>query len=178
MNSYPPRFANTNFWLIVDTVRIPNALDLVRESSVIQSSMNLFACSELEHLIEQSPLVLNLGPESHVLECLFLQDLDSSAVVYEVSKLCDELTLLQHLQSVFLANIHLTPCILRFYTGKFWQSIFQDLNSEDLKTLLGPANTAIWVSDGELRHMSQDLHDNALPEKPYVLASDIFNSWV
>ena len=170
--------ANFDYWLVVDTIRIPDAMEIVRQTTPIHYSLQLFSGDKLEHLIEHSPLVLNLGADEAALECLSLKYFDSSSVIFELPQQCDELAFLQHLQAVFLANIGQTPSMLRFYTNAFWQPIYQDLISEDVNTLLGPTNAVTWLIEGVLQRLEKPEINNTLPEQSYVLTSDIFNLWV
>ncbi|MGF1911827.1 DUF4123 domain-containing protein [Vibrio kasasachensis] len=171
--------SNNNFWLVVDTVRIPDALDIVRKEISIEQGLRLFAGSDLDYLIDQSPWVLNLGSEPSALQCLSLPDFSSSSVVFELSQYCDETTFLTHLQSVLLANIESHPCLLRFYTSAFWQPIKNQLNEADLNTLLGPTTSVVWRDNAnQQQQIIQREMQKVLPATPYVLTSDIFKSWV
>ncbi|GAB2660107.1 DUF4123 domain-containing protein [Vibrio panuliri] len=178
VNSYQTSSGSLNYWLIIDTVRVPDALEVLSQFAPFQNVFRLFATANLQHLIEHSPLVLNLGTDKAVLECLSFEDFDTSSVVFALDEQCDEEGFLVHLQQLFLAHIDSKPSVLRFYSGSFWQPIYQDLDDDDISTLLGPARAVIWFANSE-RHQLDFLGAiTALPQQPYVLMSDIFNTWV
>ena len=179
MNSLSTLATKSDYWLIVDTVRIPDVMDVLREKASIKRSLRLFAGSDLEHLIEQSPLIINLGQTPDIRQYLSLPGFSSSSVVFELSQECDEKKSLTHWQTLLLANIESHPCLLRFYTPAFWQPIKNELNDADLKTLLGPSTSVIWINEnGQLEQVIQREKQEALPKTPYILTSEIFKSWV
>ncbi|MEK6213356.1 MAG: DUF4123 domain-containing protein, partial [Vibrio fluvialis] len=57
-----------NYWLVVDTIRIPDAISVIANEMKVEQAIVLFAGSDFDYLKDKSPLVLNIGSNSAVLE--------------------------------------------------------------------------------------------------------------
>ncbi|MGT0150346.1 hypothetical protein ACT691_16550 [Vibrio metschnikovii] len=53
---------------MVDTVRIPDAMEVVNQHFTVQYASPLFAGSEFSHLLELSPLLIHIGHDASVRE--------------------------------------------------------------------------------------------------------------
>lgn len=165
-----------NYWLVVDTIRLPDAIEVLKRKFVLERVLPLFANSSFEYALDKSPMVVNLGSErSMALSALSLMGFDSSAVIFEVSDHIQPESLLIHLQSLLLVNINQHSTFLRFYTRVFWDNYASALNDADKNTLLGFASAVDWVSAShQRRSLSRPDGERAMP--PYSLTSSIFTS--
>ncbi|WP_038174620.1 DUF4123 domain-containing protein [Vibrio pacinii] len=168
-----------NYWLVVDTIRIPDAINVLTRNMVVQQAIVLFAGSDFDYLNDQSPLVVNLGSDKAVLDkWLTLPYFDSSSVIFELDASQDGSAFNEHLQSLLQVKIDNKACFLRFYTNAFWNQTASQLNDIDIVTLLGSAQAIHWVNHA---HQRQTLHHSPIkPEQsqPFTLTSPIFKQWV
>ncbi|MDE1222122.1 DUF4123 domain-containing protein [Vibrio aestuarianus] len=168
-----------NYWLVVDTIRIPDAIDVLTRNMAVQQAIVLFAGSDFDYLNDQSPLVVNLGSDKTALDkWLTLPYFDSSSVIFELDASQDGSAFSEHLQSLLQVKIDNKACFLRFYTNVFWNQAASQLNDIDIATLLGSAQAIHWVNHARQR---QTLHHSPIqPEQsqPLTLTSPIFKQWV
>ncbi|WP_186294833.1 DUF4123 domain-containing protein [Vibrio algivorus] len=174
-----------NFWIVVDTVRIPDALKQLKMIAVLETVLPLYAGSDFDYLIEQSPLVINLGSDGTILEKWRTWSLfDSSSVIFTMDAEVDQYQLLDHLQALLTVKIEQTEFLFRFYTNVLWQQVAADLNHEDMATILGPASRLYWVDSSQNVQSFHKVHDKekmqekADETRPYHLTSSIFKQWV
>nr|WP_241739413.1 DUF4123 domain-containing protein [Vibrio parahaemolyticus] len=166
--------AALNYWLVVDTIRIPDAIDVLKANIAIQQALPLYAGSDFDYALEQSPFVVNLGADrAAALSCLSLAGFDSSAVIFEIDASCHVDALMFHLQSLLVVFVDKKRIYLRFYTPPFWETFATALVDNDIRTLLGPAHAIHCISS---THQQQSLSrpdgESAIP--PYTLTSPIF----
>lgn len=168
--------ASLHYWLVVDTIRLPDAIDALKRKYALERVLPLFANSSFEYALDKSPMVVNLGSErAMALSVLSLTGFDSSAVIFEVSDHIQAESLLAHLQALLLVNINQHPTFLRFYTQVFWDKYASALNDADKNTLLGVAKAVYWMSASHQRcSLSRPDGERAVP--PYSLTSSIFTS--
>jgi hypothetical protein len=168
------------YWIVVDAVRLPDAMDALTSASLVVQAWPLFEQSDFEHLIEQSPWVVNIGQDkSQLTSCFTLPGFDSSAVAFELDERHSVEALRHHMHALLLPYIDNKPTFLRFYAPTFWRPISEQLNPKDVVTLLGPASAVFWMSNtGQLNHIQKPENDNTLPQRPYYLHSAILTSWV
>ncbi|MFH0256626.1 DUF4123 domain-containing protein [Vibrio rumoiensis] len=169
-----------NFWIVVDTVRIPDALKQLKTIAVLDTVLPLYAGSNFDYLIDQSPLLINLGSNDSVLDKWSTQLLfDSSSVIFALEQNMDGYVLLNHLQNLLSVKIDQTAFLFRFYVNSIWEQVANELNEQDIHAILGPASGLYWV-DRVLKVQSFHKQDTgqSLPETPYHLTSSIFKQWV
>lgn len=175
-----------NFWIVVDTVRIPDALKQLKAVINLDTVLPLYAGSDFDYLIDQSPLLINLGSNDSVLDkWRSLSLFDSSSVVITLNKNIDAYELLNHLQNLLSVKIEQTAFLFRFYVNHIWEQAENKLNEQDIHTILGPANGLYWVDGSQQVHSfhQQSTYDEenvrkSLLETPYRLTSSIFKQWV
>lgn len=169
----------TNYWLVVDTIRIPDAISVIANEMKVEQAIVLFAGSDFDYLKDKSPLVLNIGSNSAVLEqWLTLPNFDSSSVIFELDSRYDGFEFTDYLQSLLQVKVDSKACFLRFYTNAFWNQTASQLNDIDIATLLGPAQAIHWV---DTAHNKQILHypvQVSEPSQAFNLTSPIFKLWV
>ncbi|EIO4563426.1 DUF4123 domain-containing protein [Vibrio parahaemolyticus] len=176
MNSDTSMNGSLNYWLVVDTIRLPDAIEVLKRQYALEHVLPLFANSSFEYALDKSPMVVNLGTERSIaLSALSLKGFDSSAVIFEVSGHIQAESLLAHLQSLLLVNINQQPTFLRFYTRVFWDKYASALNDADKNTLLGVAKAVDWMSASHQR-CSISRPDGKKVVPPYSLTSSIFIS--
>ncbi|ODS10573.1 DUF4123 domain-containing protein [Vibrio scophthalmi] len=180
MNNEQQAETQLQYWVVVDAVRLPDCITDLKSFGLIHGSWALFGNSEFQHLIEQSPWVVNIGSDkSQLLSCLSLEGFDSSAVVFELEETQSRDALQSHLHALLLPSIFNNPTFIRFYSPTFWRPIVNELTSRDVLTLLGPSSAVYWMSaEGELQQIQKTKGETSLPKKPYYLNSAIFKSWV
>lgn len=168
-----------NYWLVVDTIRIPDAISVIAKHMPIEQAAVLFAGSDFDYLKDKSPLVMNLGSEGAVFDkWLKLPYFDSSSVIFELDASQDGSAFIEYLQSLLQVKIDNKACFLRFYTNAFWNQTASQLNDIDITTLLGPAQAIHWVDEAHQRQTLQ--HSPVQFEHPQIfnLTSPIFKLWV
>ncbi len=163
-----------NYWLVVDTVRIPDAIDVLKNNITIEQALPLYAGSDFSYALEQSPFVVNLGADREAaLSCLSLNGFDSSAVIFEIDTSCHIDTLMTHLQSLLVVLVDKKRIYLRFYAPSFWETFAASLTDTDIRTLLGPTHAVHWVNSAyQYQSLSRPDGESATP--PYALNSPIF----
>lgn len=163
-----------NYWLIVDVIRLPDAVEVLTQHLALEQVIPLYAGTMFDSVLEFSPILMNLGSSRQTaLSCFTLKGFDSSAVVFEVSDHIHADAFLAHLQSLLIVNIGRHPMMLRFYTNAFWEAYAQDLNDSDKLLLLGEASAVNWLSSNQrLQILSRPEGRNVTP--PYALTSSIF----
>ncbi|MDA0385195.1 DUF4123 domain-containing protein [Vibrio owensii] len=166
--------ATLNYWLVVDTIRIPDAIDVLKDNIAIQQALPLYAGSDFDYALEQSPFVVNLGTDrTAALSCLSLTGFDSSAVIFEIDSSCHVDALMFHLQSLLVVLVDKRRIYLRFYTPPFWEAFAASLTDADIRTLLGPAHAVHWVNSAyQYQSLSRPEGESGTP--PYALNSPIF----
>ncbi|MBY7808312.1 DUF4123 domain-containing protein [Vibrio fluvialis] len=168
-----------NYWLVVDTIRIPDAISVIANEMKVEQAIVLFAGSDFDYLKDKSPLVLNIGSNSAVLEqWLTLPNFDSSSVIFELDSRYDGFEFTDYLQSLLQVKVDSKACFLRFYTNAFWNQTASQLNDIDIATLLGPAQAIHWV---DTAHNKQILHYPVQVSESFQafnLTSPIFKLWV
>ena len=143
-----------NYWLVVDTLRITQAIKKVTDSFDVKKAMPLYAGTQLSYLNEFSPHVFNVGSEKSVLQVWSaLEHFDTSSVMFYVDSE-QGADFLVHLQNLLIVNIDRTPTFLRFYTRSFWQAHSMKLTPQDVNTLLGVSSAVYWHENEELKSMS------------------------
>lgn len=172
-----------NFWLVVDTTRIPDALNKVMEMVNIEQIMPLYAGSNFDYLIDQSPLVINLGSDDTILEKWRTCPLfDSSSVIFIMNADVDQYQLLEHLQALLTVKIKQTEFLFRFYTNVLWLQVGSDLNQDDMNTILGPTSRLYWVDTAQniqsFHKVPDKKKEQANKVRPYQLSSPIFQQWM
>ncbi|MGO2343115.1 DUF4123 domain-containing protein [Vibrio litoralis] len=170
-----------NFWIAVDTVRIPGALKQLKTIAELDTVLPLYAGSDFDYLIDQSPLLINIGSNESVLDKWRILPLfDSSSVVLTLNKNTDAYELLNHLQNLLSVSIDQTAFLFRFYVNSIWEQVASELNEQDIHTILGPASGLYWVDDSQQIHSfhQQSTSDKENAETPYRLTSSIFKQWV
>lgn len=95
-----------NYWLLVDTVRIPDAYTIINKEILIKESVPLFQGCNFEYLLDQSPLLINLGQDKSILDkWKSLPYFDSSSVMFAVNETVDTSTLLSHLHKLLIIQV-------------------------------------------------------------------------
>ena len=109
------------YWLIVDTIRVKDAEIMVRKAFDIKNSIPLFKGCQFEHLLPQSPLLVELGPDTDVLnKWLSLPFLNINSVIFKVDENVHQDELLSHLQALLIAYIDGHKMLFRYYTNAMW----------------------------------------------------------
>ncbi|HBC3509025.1 TPA: DUF4123 domain-containing protein [Vibrio parahaemolyticus] len=161
-------------WLVVDTLRVPNAMDVLNSHLSVEQAFALYAGSAFDYALDKSPMVLDLSRHRETaLSCLSLPGFATSAVVFEVAESVPVDEWIAHLKSLLVVDIDRQPMMVRFYSPAFWEAYAQGLNDSDKRVLLGEASAVHWLSD------NQQIHTLSRPEgermtPPYVLTSSIF----
>ncbi|HHB0951752.1 TPA: DUF4123 domain-containing protein, partial [Vibrio cholerae] len=102
-----------NYWLVVDTIRIPDAISVITNKMKVEQAIVLFAGSDFDYLQDKSPLLLNIGSHSAVLEkWLTLPNFDSSSVIFELDSRHDGFEFTEYLQSLLQVKIDNKACFL------------------------------------------------------------------
>ncbi len=163
-----------NYWLVIDMVRVPDALALLSQQVVIEQVYPLYAGSSFSYALELSPMLVNVGSDrDRALSTLSLPDIHSSAVLFEVSGETEMATFIAHLQAMLLVYVNNQQRFTRFYTNEFWDANALALNEKDKCTLLGSADTVYWLSSVK-QCQSLSRPDGDRPSAPYYLTSPIF----
>ncbi|ELU8562365.1 DUF4123 domain-containing protein [Vibrio parahaemolyticus] len=162
------------YWLVVDTLRVPDAMDVLKSHCSVEQAFALYAGSALDYALDKSPMVVDLGSHREAsLSCLLLPGFATSAVVFDVTESVSAQKWRSHLQSISLVEIDRQPMMVRFYTDAFWEAYAQGLNDSDKRVLLGDASAVNWLSSNQrLQTLSRPEGENATP--PYALTSSIF----
>lgn len=168
------RNVTMEYWLVVDTLRVPNAMDAIKSHLPVQQAFALYAGSAFDYALDKSPMVVDLGSHREVaLSCLSLPGFATSAVVFDVAESVSVDKWRSHLQSILLVDIDRQPIMVRFYTDAFWEAYALGLNDSDKRVLLGEASAVNWLSSNQrLQTLSRPEGENATP--PYALTSSIF----
>ena len=112
---------NVTYWLLVDTLRVQDAYTQIIETLVIKNSVPLFKGSDFDYLLEQSPLLVELGPDTDVLnKWLSLPFLNINSVIFKVDENVHQDELLSHLQALLIAYIDGHKMLFRYYTNAMW----------------------------------------------------------
>lgn len=168
--------AQFDYWLIVDTVRIPDAFIELNEVLTIIESKSLFTKSKFEHLLNQSPLMLKIKADEAALNAwLNLPDFTSSSVAFVVAAQ-EQSSFIHHLQQLLSVNINGKKMLFRYYTNVIWQQTATQLLDEDIQTILGPASVLIW-GDEQLQAQSLVRLSSPIDIEQYHLISPIFLAW-
>lgn len=172
-----------NFWIVVDIVRIPDALKQLKAVINLDTVLPLYAGSDFDYLIDQSPLLINLGSNDSVLDkWRSLSLFDSSSVVITLNKNIDAYELLNHLQNLLSVKIEQTAFLFRFHVNSLWEQVAHVLNDKDIDTILGPSSGLYWIDSAQqvrsFHQQSTSYQQHSLPEVPYHLTSSIFKQWV
>ncbi|MFH0265071.1 DUF4123 domain-containing protein [Vibrio rumoiensis] len=169
-----------NFWIVVDTVRIPDALKQLKTITVLDTVLPLYAGSDFDYLIDQSPLLINLGLNDSVLDKWSTLPLfDTSSVIFALEQNMDGYVLLNHLQNLLSVKIDQTAFLFRFYVNSIWEQVANELNEQDIHTILGPARALYWADSAlKIQSFSQQYIKPSLLDTPYHLTSSIFKQWV
>ncbi len=174
--------SSVNYWLIVDTVRIPDAINILNQHMAVEQALPLFAGSDFDYLLESSPLVVNLGHHASVLETWqTLPYFDSSSIILELELNQSSEALMTHLQSLLQVYINQETFLLRFYSNTLWNKVASSLNEADIITLSGPARAIYWMDE---THTVQYLYQPHTAQSrfeqtpPYSLTSPVFKQWL
>ncbi|MGR5240964.1 DUF4123 domain-containing protein [Photobacterium damselae] len=171
-----------NYWLLVDTVRIPDAFSIIQDAIDISDYTSLFQGCDFEYLIEQSPLLINLGNNFEALE--FWGKLDyfnSSSIMLEVGQGINDDTLIEHLQKLLIVSISGKKMLFRYYTNVIWEQIdVESLVPQDIYTLLGPVNRLFWLTqNNKLSQLeNSESNDEIACTEQLTLISPVFDKWV
>ncbi|EKO3962681.1 DUF4123 domain-containing protein [Vibrio fluvialis] len=165
-----------NYWLVVDRIRIPDAVDVINNHMKIYHAELLFSGTMYDYMLEQSPLLINLGHDRQVLESWKrLESFDSSSIIFEIDSNVDENKIIEHLQSLLQVRIEKSPFLLRYYTSNFWLKFSHQLNEMDINTLLGEANAIYWIDqDSQLNMLSSTIRCSDTESISYSLTSTVF----
>ncbi|KJF99852.1 hypothetical protein UB35_20410 [Photobacterium angustum] len=169
-----------NYWLLVDTVRIPDAFLIVNNAFSIEQNIALFKGCDFEYLIDQSPLLVNLGQDKSALDkWKAMPYFDSSSVMFAVDASVETNTLLNHLQKLLIIQVDGKKMLFRYYTNVMWEQIESDqckVSPQDLATLLGPAKALYWTDEEQhIKSIQQEnIHFQYSPTGHYALVSTCF----
>ncbi len=160
-------------YLIVDAVRVPDIQTLAYQHEPAPDLKLLYAHSPLEHLAEASPVVFTFTGEQSLVA--LLEDdvvLRSSSVVVSFIPSKDEREILDHLRSLMIVKINNHLTLFRFYSAAFWEQVKNDIQQQDIDTILGPLSQLCWCRDDKswqsFRHEPQ-----ALASPPFDFVSNI-----
>lgn len=166
------------YWLVIDTVRIPDAMEVVNQHFTVQYASPLFAGSEFSHLLELSPLLIHIGHDASVRErwpFLVRGHFSSSAVLCHVPESVSSNQLLTHWHSILQVTLNHQRYFIRPYSPMFWRNHAAQLNQDDQSILLGPIQALEWIN---AQQQVQSVLNPALEVKqtsPYTLTSPVFN---
>jgi hypothetical protein len=176
---------NVTYWLLVDTLRVQDVYTQIIETLVIKNSVPLFKGSDFDYLLEQSPLLVELGPDTDVLnKWLSLPFLNINSVIFKVDENVHQDELLSHLQALLIAYIDGHKMLFRYYTNAMWCDVKKnkmELDPLDLIVLLGPAQSFYWVDD---KQQIQSISRTLIPYVQYkslavcTLISPYFKQWI
>lgn len=173
------------YWLIVDTVRVKDAEIRVRKTFDIKNSIPLFKGCQFEHLLPQSPLVIEIGAQERVLATWqSLSLLNINSVMFKVSETVHQHEWLSHLQKLLIVTADGHKMLFRYYTNSIWLDMKQreeTLVSQDIATLLGPASSLFWLDNAQQQHA---IRQTLLPDyvktssAHYTFISPYFQQWI
>ncbi|PST95996.1 UDP-N-acetylmuramyl peptide synthase [Photobacterium iliopiscarium] len=171
-----------NYWLLVDTVRIPDAYTIINKEILIKESVPLFQGCNFEYLLDQSPLLINLGQDKSILDkWKSLPYFDSSSVMFAVNETVDTSTLLSHLHKLLIIQVDGKKMLFRYYTNALWNQIEnKELMLQDIAILLGPAQAWYWINnEQQIQSIKQEnIHYQLGKTDSYALLSACFTQWV
>ena len=173
------------YWLIVDTIRVKDAEIMVRKAFDIKNSIPLFKGCQFEHLLPQSPLVIELGAQESVLTTWqSLPLLNMNSVMFKVSETVHQHEWLSHLQKLLIVTVDGHNMLFRYYTNGIWLDMKQrgeTLLAQDIASLLGSASSLLWVDNAQQQHaIYQTLPPDCVQTSSahYTFISPYFQQWI
>ena len=173
------------YWLIVDTIRVKDAEIMVRKAFDIKNSIPLFKGCQFEHLLPQSPLVIELGAQESVLTTWqSLPLLNMNSVMFKVSETVHQHEWLSHLQKLLIVTVDGHNMLFRYYTNGIWLDMKQrgeTLLAQDIASLLGSASSLLWVDNAQQQHaIYQTLPPDCvqISSAHYTFISPYFQQWI
>ncbi|NRD72202.1 DUF4123 domain-containing protein [Shewanella sp. VB17] len=167
-------------WILVDTLRVPNAMQKAYEHEALPELRKLFQNSQFEYLLDQSPVLFNISANSSLLPILTTSFAwRSSAVIFSVPNSTSIELLTEHLINLMTVNMLDKPMLFRCYNNAVWMQVANKLNAADINSLLGPAVGLSWVNEqGAIESLFRSPAMAELAATPYRLQSDIWHKWM
>ncbi len=160
-------------FLIVDAVRAPDIKALAYRHEAEPDLTLLYADSPLEHLAQASPVIVTFTGASPLIA--FLEEdfaLRSSCIIASFMASNSDDDILTHLRNLMIVKIKNNLTLFRFYSAAFWEQVKNDIQQQDIHTILGPLSQLSWCSDDKSWHTFQH-EPEALAPSPFQLTSTI-----
>jgi hypothetical protein len=173
---------NFQHWLIVDTVRVPDAAELAYRVEGNPELFRLYADSPFQHLLEVSPVVFNFtGSTSFLAEVKNDFALRTSSILLSFSKGATFDERVKHLHNLLSVVVDKKITFFRYYSSEFWNQVSHDLLPHDLDIVLGPFESLSWLDESKHWNSMSRPEGIARTEPktlPYHLNSPVINKQI
>ncbi|MFM1716008.1 DUF4123 domain-containing protein [Aeromonas salmonicida] len=124
-------------WLVVDIARDPYLLQSIYQHGVTPDFQFLYQDTPLQTLLEYSPILLRLTPDSLLWPLLEQPQWQQNALVIWSAQ-CEPSALLRHLRSLLFMTIDHSLTLVRFYSPATFHALRQSLSDVRFEQLSGP----------------------------------------
>lgn len=173
---------NSEYWLIVDAVRMVDIMADIYAMWPDIESEPLFLESDFTHLMAQSPIIFKFNSKAKYIEkWIASPELHSSSILIGMKHSLEKNELLLHLRKLLAVSINGRLVFLRYYTSKFWEEFGAQLTESDKTKIIAPASSVYWMQhssrEPNVAKVSAQLWSSN-NDDTYTLSSTIFSKWV
>ncbi|SFQ35969.1 DUF4123 domain-containing protein [Enterovibrio norvegicus] len=173
---------NSEYWLIVDAVRMADIMPDVYTMWPEVESEPLFLESDFVHLMAQSPIIFKFGNNANYVEkWISSPELHSSSIVIGMRRGLEKNVLLLHLRKLLTVSIDGKLVFFRYYTSKFWEEFEAQLLAADKDKIIAPASSIYWIQYPQTQPQVAKVSTpstSSINDVYYTLSSNVFSKWV
>lgn len=173
---------NSEYWLIVDAVRMADIMSDIYAMWPDIESEPLFLESDFTHLMAQSPIIFKFSSRAaYIDKWVVSPELHSSSILIGMKLGLEKDELLLHLRKLLAVSIDGKLVFLRYYTSKFWEDFGNQLTDSDKSKIIAPASSIYWIQYPQKQPNVVNIPKHPSPsssDAPYTLSSTIISNWI